>query len=225
MKIVCLSDMHGNLPKTLPDGDALVIAGDICPATNHKVSYQVDWLEDVYNPWLKSLPYGKDNIAMIAGNHDWCFMNVPSSIPDLHCHYLEDSGATVGGLNVYGYPHTPMFCDWAFNRTPEYLANASNKIPDNTDILLTHGPPYGILDVVTEAYWDSFDPNAHLGCKELIKRVYEMPDLKLHVFGHIHSGHGIEKPSVSSDDKTIYVNASIINERYKPVYDIITVDI
>lgn len=225
MKIVTLSDLHGHLPEDLPEGDVLVITGDICPVEDHNIGHQKWWLRERFNLWLDGLPYDHEHIVCIAGNHDWIFMNAPNAIPNLACHYLKDSGVIVDGVKFYGHPHTPVFCDWAFNRDPEYLEMVDDNIPDATDVLLTHGPPYGVLDTVKERYWESYDPKAYLGCKILKKRVNAMPDLKLHVYGHIHSGHGIVKPSDLSENKTTFVNASYVNERYVPDYDIITVKI
>ena len=227
MKIVTLSDTHGFLPTELPVGDVLVISGDVCPASDHSISHQKWWLEERFNEWLEELPYDKDHIVMIAGNHDLIFMNEPQLVPKLHCQYLEDSGVTIDGVNFYGYPHTPIFCNWAFNRTPEYLERAADKIPENTDVLLTHGPPYGILDVVTENCYGNIvsDKKEYLGCKGLKKRLNKMPDIKLHVFGHIHSSHGIVKPTPLSGSNTTFVNASYINENYDPAYDTIIVEV
>ena len=146
MKIVTIADQHGYLPDDLPEGDILVIAGDICPVNDHSVVNQIWWLTNRFNLWLDTLPYDKDHIVCIAGNHDKIFEKSPTEVPKLHCHYLEDSGVTIDDVKFYGYPHTPIFCNWAFNRTPEYLEMAANKIPDDIDVLLTHGPPYGILD-------------------------------------------------------------------------------
>jgi Icc-related predicted phosphoesterase len=224
MKITCISDCHGQLPETVPEGDILIVAGDLCPANDHSNGNQRWWLKNRFNLWLDTLPFDKEHVVCIAGNHDWIFDRAPHMVPDLDCHYLQDSGVTIDGLKFYGYPHTPEFCSWAFNCRPKELEVASGKIPDDTDVLVTHGPPYGILDTVSENVWAMHEEeDKHLGDKNLRERVDNMPDLKLHVFGHIHSGHGIVGPT--SKCKTTFVNAAHLNERYDPDYDITVVDV
>lgn len=208
MKIVTLSDTHGFLPTNLPDGDCLVIAGDICPAHNHTVEYQEGFLDDRFNNWLDSLPY--KHVVCIAGNHDWVFER--GRPPFIHCNYLQDTSVVLDGVKFYGYPHTPMFCNWAFNETHENLVIAANKIPEDTDVLITHGPPYGILDSVTDPKWKNRAKD--LGCKALRDRVDNLPNLKLSIFGHIHSSKGNKRVG-----DTTFVNASYINEQYEHTDD------
>jgi len=216
MKIVCISDIHGYLPEDLPDGDCLVIAGDITPATNHEVRYQAHWLEDRFNLWLDFLPY--KHKVVIAGNHDWVFDTHPEMVPKLNCHYLQNSSVTLDGIKFYGYPETPIFFSWAFNQPHERLVEIASKIPDDTDCLVTHGPPYGILDEITDPRLG--DIGNPLGCRALRERIDQLPNLKLAVWGHIHSGHGIEKR-----DKTTFVNASYVNEQYNPDYSVNVVEV
>lgn len=218
MKIVTLSDIHGLFPDKLPNGDVLVIAGDICPADNHKIPHQAWWLKNIFNCWLKAQDF--NDIVLIAGNHDWVFQDAPHMVTDLACHYLQESSVTLQGVKFYGLPHTPNFCNWAFMPDSDGLQGVIDKIPNDTDVLVTHGPANGILDVVKENYWDSYNPNAHLGCNILRHKIDNMPKLKLHVFGHIHSGHGME-----INNNLISVNASYVNERYQPDYDRVVVDI
>jgi len=216
MKIVTLSDLHGHLPENLPEGDCLVIAGDICPATNHNVAFQAKWLEVRFNLWLDFLPY-KD-IVCIAGNHDWVFEKAPAFVPKLKCHYLQESSVVINGVKMFGYPHTPVFCNWAFNRSHGELTEIVNKIPEDTDVILSHGPAYGILDSVTDQRWHG--TAVDLGCKALRKRVDELPNLKLVVCGHIHSAHDMIKRG-----NTTFVNASYLNESYYPDYSVQVVEI
>jgi Icc-related predicted phosphoesterase len=212
MKITSISDIHGHLPSDLPEGDILIIAGDICPITNHDVPYQAKWLNEFFNPWLDKLPYDNDKIICIAGNHDFVFEDFPDSI-NLNCVYLNKSSVTIDDLKIYGYPNVPILKNWAFYSPPHELREITNNIPFDTNILITHGPAFGTLDIVERRY-------DNLGCENLQNRIEDLPYLQLHVCGHIHSGHGIvEKRGV------IYVNASYLNEQYQPDYDIISVDI
>lgn len=217
MKIVTLSDTHGHLPTDLPDGDVLVIAGDICPVYDHSIDYQHWWLDNRFNLWLDDLSYKE--IVCVCGNHDIIFENAPQKVPKLHCNYLQDSMVIIDDVVFYGYPHTIPFCGWAFNADPARLKAAADMIPDSTNVLITHGPPKGILDVVNGRYCTPQFQN-HLGDEYLKNKVDSLQNLKLHVFGHIHSGHG--KDIINN---TVFVNASYINERYEPDYNKIVVDI
>ena len=119
----------------------------------------------------------------IAGNHDWPFQNSPKAIKeaDLPWTYLQDSSTTFKGLNVYGTPWSKEFGDWAFMKDELRLTGKWNMIPDDTDILICHGPPkyYG------DRTWDGrFE-----GSEGLTWRIGQVSP-KLVVFGHIHEGRG-----------------------------------
>jgi Icc-related predicted phosphoesterase len=198
-KIVCLSDTHNcNEQIIVPDGDILIHAGD---AT---VQGTIDEIV-FFNEWFSSLPH-KYKI-FVAGNHDWLFQINPKlaqSLLDESIIYLQDSLVGIEGLKIYGAPWQPWFFDWAFNlRRGAEIAEKWKLIPGDTDILITHGPPNGILDQT---------PFGDLaGCEELRKRVEEIRP-RLHVFGHIHLGYGkLEKFGVQ------FANASNCDESYAPV--------
>ncbi|MCY7348663.1 MAG: hypothetical protein LH614_20935, partial [Pyrinomonadaceae bacterium] len=126
---------------------------------------------------------------------------------DSSIHYLQDSFVEIENLKIYGSPWQPRFFDWAFNlmRGAE-LARKWKLIPDKVDILITHGPPFGILDEVPRQYFIE-----NTGCEELRKRVEEVRP-KLHIFGHIHCGYGeTEKFGVK------FINAANCDESYAPV--------
>jgi Icc-related predicted phosphoesterase len=188
-RIVCISDTHARHHLTVvPEGDILVHGGDI---TCHGS------LEDVedFDRWLRTLPH-KHKIV-ICGNHDFCFQEraaeararITSAI------YLEDSSCEVDGLTFYGSPWQPWFGGWAFNLPRgEELAKVWVKIPLRVDVLVTHGPPEGILD---RTHRGDF-----AGCRDLLSRIYEVRP-RLHVFGHIHEAAGR-----LDIDKMIFVNAS-----------------
>ena len=121
--------------------------------------------------------------------------------------YLQDSHILIDGVKIYGSPWQPEFFDWAFNlpRNGEELKYTWNKIPDDTDILITHGPAYGYVDRVIGEY-------QHLGCELLIERINEVQPM-LHVCGHIHTGNGVVDNGV-----TTFINASVLDERYDYTY-------
>ena len=156
--------------------------------------------------WFNSLPHRHKII--IAGNHDWAFQHFLSegheNLAEDICqpaYYLRDNGVEIEGLKFWGSPWQPWFCDWAFNlrRGPEIRAKW-DLIPEGVDVLVTHGPPMGILDRVG---------NSHVGCADLAVAVARLAP-KIHVFGHIHSGYGQE-----SNRRTRFYNASVVNEAYR----------
>ena len=176
LRIVCVSDTHANHRKTvIPDGDLLLHAGDL---TGH------GRLEDVedFDRWLGTLPHRHK--VVIAGNHDFCFQEqgAEARARITNAVYLEDEMVKIAGVTIYGSPWQPWFGGWAFNlqRGPE-LATVWAKIPASTDILLTHGPPEGILD--RNRRGDC------CGCRDLLHRVLKIRP-RLHVFGHIHEAAG-----------------------------------
>lgn len=209
MKIACIADQHGYLPDpvTMPPADTLVIAGDVCPVTDHDIDFQHNWLENDFNNWLKRIPYR--NKVMVAGNHDLIFEH---ATPKLYCDYLQESSVIIDHIKFYGYPHTPEFCDWAFNCTKDELTVIAGRIPADTNVLITHGPPLGTMDSCLD--WN-VGGTVHVGCSKLRKRIQSLHDLKLHVFGHIHPQHGIW-----NDPRVTYINASYVNDKYKPDYQI-----
>jgi Icc-related predicted phosphoesterase len=103
-------------------------------------------------------------------------------------HFIGDGETVViDGIKIHGSACTPFFHAWAWNRFSHELKEEWAKIPDDTDILVTHGPPYGILDTVNFA--DGTPKSEHLGCQHLMDRIMEIkPDL--HICGHIHSSYG-----------------------------------
>jgi Icc-related predicted phosphoesterase len=207
IKIVCISDTHAKHRKfSIPKGDILIHAGGIMT-----VGYDLSEVED-FNSWLGELPHYHK--IVIAGNHDRLLEIYPNVRGCLtNAVYLENSGVELAGLKFWGSPATPEFCNWAFNyRRGEEIDKIWQLIPDDTDVLITHGPPAGIRDWIAEG-------SESLGCRNLreaIKRVKP----KLCVFGHLHGGHGIE-----DIPPTKFVNASLLDEKYQPAYEPIVVEL
>lgn len=192
MRFVALSDTHGFHPRIeVPDGDVLLHAGD---CTNQGRLHE---LED-FNRFLEGLPH--THKVVIAGNHDFCFERQPEESAQIltAATYLLDGAVEIEGIKIYGSPWQPEFFDWAFNlpRGPE-LARKWAAIPGDTDILMTHGPPQGILDETSAG--DA------VGCADLLERLADL-SVKVHLFGHIHEGYGEEVRG-----GTRYLNASILD--------------
>ena len=207
MKLVFISDTHNrHRDIKIPEGDILVHAGDV---SSRGIKSEID----SFINWFQSQPH-KHKI-FIAGNHDFFFekiveRNVEVKIPNVI--YLNDSGCEIEGLNFWGSPVQPEFFNWAFNRKRgKEIKQHWDLIPKNTDILITHGPPYGILDKTPRNEW--------VGCEELVKKVIEIKP-KIHAFGHIHEGYGIFK-----NENTTFINASILNEKYIYTNDPIIIEI
>lgn len=198
MRIVVVSDTHNMHQRIdIPDGDVFVHCGD---CLGHGTLEELRALDRV----LGELPHRHK--ILIAGNHDWCFEQEPEAARRLvrNAIYLEDEEVELEGIKFYGSPWQPWFFDWAFNlERGEPLRKVWAKIPDGTDVLITHGPPYGVLDRTTRGEL--------VGCEELIDRVRVVKP-KLHLFGHIHEGYGSEMR-----DDTLFINASTCNVRYQPV--------
>lgn len=205
MRLVCISDTHGLHDVRVPDGDVLVHAGDLT------ASGSLEQIAEAH-AWLASLPH--EHKLVIAGNHDWAFERTPAEARALMTGvtYLEDAACEVRGVRFYGSPWQPRFFDWAFNldRGPA-LAAVWAKIPDDTDVLITHGPPHGILDTVHSG--------REVGCEALRDALPRIRP-RVHVFGHIHEAHG-----EVVRDGTHFVNASTCTLRYEPLQPPIVVDL
>jgi Icc-related predicted phosphoesterase len=156
--------------------------------------------------WFSNLKF--EYKIFIAGNHDFYFeKNKPKEIQEVVPHnviYLNDSGITIDGLHIWGSPVSPWFFNWAFNRKRGLqIKKHWDLIPPETDLLITHGPVFGIHDSVVNG--------VHVGCKDLALKVKEIKP-QVHLCGHIHEAYGNVKR-----DGIRYINASVLNERYELV--------
>jgi predicted phosphohydrolase len=191
----------------LPPGDILILAGDILPnrfpRPDLDAVFQAGLLPEL-DAYCGALDF--KHVLMIAGNHDWVFERDKKASRTLkNITYLEDTDVVIDGVKFYGSPHQPWFFDWAFNlpRNGPELERVWSLIPEDTDVLITHGPPFGILD-------QPFGRGEHAGCRLLLGRV-EVVRPKVHVFGHIHGSYGRKRVG-----GTLFLNASLCNEAYQP---------
>lgn len=200
MRIVCLSDTHNRTDGlVVPEGDLLLHAGDLTSGgSEDEVAHAARWLARLPHPAK----------VVVAGNHDFLFEREPEKarailarVPGLT--YLEDTGVVVAGLSIHGSPWQPWFFDWAFNleRNGKELARVWAQVPAGVDVLLTHSPPYGILDRTLDG--------RPVGCERLAAALARIRP-RLHVFGHIHEGAGTLEVGV-----TRYVNAAVLDAHYR----------
>lgn len=208
MRLVTLSDTHNRLSEVVvPDGDILIHCGD---ATLYG---SVEELVR-FNAELRQLRARFHHILFVPGNHDVLFQtdfglaaSIVGAAKVLHKDYF-----VIRGISFYGCASVPVINhNWAFEESAISLRDIWKKMPDEIDVLITHGPPYLILD---KTYRSS-----HVGDVALRDRIQEIKP-KVHVFGHIHESYGV----LETDD-TLYVNTSIMNRDYKIAYRPIVVDV
>jgi predicted phosphohydrolase len=206
LRLVCLSDTHNKHARiAIPDGDVLLHAGDF---TGRGGAAEVE----AFGVFLAGLPHRHK--VVIAGNHDFLFQREPERARALlgGATYLEDSGVTLDGIRFWGSPWQPWFHDWAFNLPRgEPLAEKWALVPAGVDVLVTHGPPHGVLDRTFVG--------ERVGCEEL-SRALERIRPRLHLFGHIHEAHGVAR----SGDR-LSVNACNCDLLYRPVRPPFVIDI
>lgn len=209
MKIALMSDthlMHLKYKLKFPEADMVIHSGD---ATFQGKLNEVAAFAD----WFGKLPYKYK--VFVAGNHDWLFQknrDLARSMLGDGVVYLQDDMVELEGLKIYGAPWQPEFCNWAFNLPRGHrLREKWNKIPNGIDILVTHGPPLRILDLNLDA--------DHVGCGDLYDVVVKRVKPRLHVFGHIHNAYG-----AVAQGRTLFVNAAICGEDYKPTHGIVVVE-
>jgi Icc-related predicted phosphoesterase len=177
LTLVTMADTHlFHADLTVPDGDVLIHAGDLCRAGRlAELALARDF--------LLALPHRYK--IVVAGNHDRAFEDHPAEARALFTDfiYLQDAACTIEGIQIYGSPWTPAFNEWAFNLPRGApLAEKWSRIPEQTDILITHGPPLGIGD-------EGSSIPERAGCEDLRRRVQQLAP-RLHLFGHIHQGGG-----------------------------------
>jgi Icc-related predicted phosphoesterase len=208
MRIIALSDTHNQHQKvTVPDGDVLAFGGDITDFGE---------LEQLtrFNNWLGDLPH--KHKLVIAGNHDRSLQDNAAVAEGLlgNCTYLRDGAVQIDGLWFYGFPWTPWFGGefWRFNQhRGADMRGRLEQLVVPVDILISHGPPRGVCDRVAHT--------VTVGCDDLLEKVREIKP-KVHVFGHIHEGHGQHLT-----DDTAFYNVSICNAAYQAVNPVTVIDL
>jgi Icc-related predicted phosphoesterase len=206
---VAISDTHNRAEHVhIPDGDILLHAGDL---TMQGTEAELERAAR----WLGTLRHRFRAIVAVPGNHDFGIEATPDAYRERFRGHgvtlLIDEPAVVEGLNIYGSPWQPWFYDWAYNFPRDDGGAFARKtwaaIPPDTDVLITHGPPQGILDKTFGG------DDTRVGCPYLLAAVRNLPRAQVHLFGHIHEAYGEERHG-----KTLFVNAATCDrERYAPV--------
>jgi Icc-related predicted phosphoesterase len=212
VRLVCISDTHNkahHIPD-LPSGDILIHAGD---ATNMGRDYE---LTDFFE-WLQTQRRRYSAIVWVPGNHDGLQMEkdptfvLARKVP-FTGHMLVNDSVDIGGLKIHGFSYTPVFGDWSYMAAPARMEERAKTIDRSAHVLVSHGPAFGIRDKNRDG--------ERCGCKTLYRVTTEMPNLKAHVFGHIHEGHG-----QMSINGSVRANVSICDARYNPVNPPTVIDI
>ena len=219
MKAVVLSDNHTNYDFETPEGDILIHCGDFTFHGNPKEM-------EKFKNYLKEQPH--EHKLFVWGNHELIEKDEP-----YWRQYLEyESGAKcihnkefeIDGLKFFGSSVTPVFGRWAFMKDDDGRKRHWENAPDNVDVVISHGPPFGLLDTVKGLEIEPGKPE-HLGCIHLRKYV-EKVQPKLVAHGHIHDSYGqMTLKTWDSNDDIICVNASLLNEQYEMVNKPVIVEI
>jgi Icc-related predicted phosphoesterase len=220
MKICFISDTHskhgfGLHDDLLEPADVIVHAGDISTR---------GFKQEIENflVWFSGLKQFTHKV-FIAGNHDFGFQDFPSDVRNLldkypEVIYLQEQEVVIDEIKFWGSPATPYFYNWAFNyMRGDDIDRIWKKIPEDVDVLITHGPPYMHGDEVPNLLHND---ERNVGCKDLMRHIERIKP-QIHVFGHIHCGYGI-----TFNEDTQFINASVLDEQYqyanKPTYIEIT---
>lgn len=205
MRMVITSDTHGRHEEVkVPFGDILIHCGDLSRGGSRSTQEFIDWFSSQKH---------KHKI-FIGGNHDRVMqldrrsVHIPENLT-----YLEDSGIEVEGIKFWGSPYTPVFFNWYF--MAERGANIRKHwdlIPGDTDVLITHGPPSGILDF---SGYRPLGQEESCGCGELLSAIMAIQP-RVHCFGHIHHSYGSKKLEHPTGRVTQFINAACCNESYEP---------
>lgn len=210
MKVICTSDTHGYSfgSLSLPQADLFIHAGDA--SINSATAMQF------LNTQIGLVPC-KHKIY-VPGNHDGYIYKKPYQAKKLltNAHLLIDEEIVIDGLRIYGTPWTPEFCGWYFMhpKGSEALLRLREKIPENPDILIAHGPPFGILDLNEEGM--------RTGCDLLRSEIDNRIKPRYMVMGHIHECYGVK---MAYGEATTFINASFVDVRLRPKNEPIVLDI
>lgn len=220
MNILFISDTHGKhgyLDIPLDGIDMIIHAGDFSNSRDPHFNLNEAW---EFIEWYDSLTWIEHKI-FTAGNHETSFGHrlitkdeMPNSVTFLNHEFIE-----IGGLKIFGSPYTPSFgTGWAYNVDRKHIGQLWEDIPENLDVLITHGPPRGIMDLTRANYSLSkgdiySDAYYQCGCESLRNEVYKKKP-KYHVFGHLHNEPNVLNNGIVSGIQgcpTTFINASVVD--------------
>lgn len=205
------SDLHGNLPD-IPECDVLIVAGDVCPNWDHTRPFQRLWLETNFSNWLREAP--ADVILGIGGNHDYALEESAAFARKLPWIYLLDEGLDFRGVKFWGFPWVPNLSKWAFHLDDAGLDRKIDLIPNDMDIVIAHGPPWGTCDKTVPRFGGCHA--GFPGTNGMLKRVKP----EIYVCGHIHEGYGF----AVNDAGVNVMNVSRMTEDYEPTNPVVEVE-
>ncbi|OAX40520.1 Metallo-dependent phosphatase [Rhizopogon vinicolor AM-OR11-026] len=228
-RFVCISDTHSHTFE-IPSGDVLLHAGDLSSwGSLSQLMITVEWLKSLEHP-VK---------IMVAGNHDLCLDEMwaqpiygipPEEVEQARSyvqsqaavglHYLEHEPFQIMSPSgrewkVYGSPAAPVHVEGAFQyETTGEAQVIYNRIPQDTDILITHTPPFMTLDTTRKG--------KQAGCHVLSGKLTELRRCRLHVFGHIHECAGAQ---INTDDPSRLVDRVSVNAAMAVTKKAVVVDL
>jgi Icc-related predicted phosphoesterase len=227
--IIATSDLHGSFPK-IPECDLFLITGDLSPVRGRAAigpmeffhnqpkarAKQANWFVKDCRPWFQSLP--ARYIVFSGGNHDYFLDDPGFRVEDpeaFGAYYLQDDSVEIEGLKIYATPWVPHLANWAFHANEQTLKEKFALIPEDTDVLMSHGPPYGILDNANypeerklDQYFKPVDNSKHVGANFLEEAILRVGP-SLFVCGHIHEHHG-----QAMLEDTVCANVSLMDREY-----------
>ena len=224
IKVCAISDMHGILDFDIKPCDILCICGDIVPLSLQTMHADcLGWIVGTFIPWCEKQPC--DKVFLIAGNHDFIFQRHPDEMEqvfkdsnkitylcDSEAEYVKETENSYESIRIYGTPWCHQFYNWAFMTSDVELTKIYSKLPYKIDILLSHDCPHGTSDVILQDVpWKT---DSHIGCIPLGEAVDEKKP-RIHFCGHLHSV--TKEPQKRGD--TLVINVSVVDERYKRVYE------
>jgi Icc-related predicted phosphoesterase len=208
MRITHISDTHNkhNQIGRMPGGDLLIHSGDISSIGREtEVKRFVKWFNEIDNYTHKVFIAGNHDLSFESeilfrnkseyfdrvlyegfasvGKPQWLDVLLASDL-NSNVFYLENSFVELDGIKIWGSPISPSFgYGWAFNEDRgEDISKAWDGIPNDTDIVITHGPIYGYRDKTYRTY-------ENVGCADLLHRLHAVKP-HLHFSGHIHEDYG-----------------------------------
>lgn len=229
MRIIAISDLHGDLIdlKDLPEGDVLVIAGDVLPDDFHppgrdqvgtsRIDRQGWFHDDVLVPWLRHLKTRFPSIILVPGNHDFFYQavmisGVAKTLPE-GVTYLSETTVEVGGVKFFGAGWN-LTTGWAFALLEEKIEEKCGEIPLDTDVLIVHGPPFN----------KEYPPLHHYTSSALAKYLTLNRGIKVVITGHVHEAYGVYPVASIPGHPIVYV-VSVKDRNYRTVHPPTVIDI